>query len=109
MENETGLTPFDAMTQSRQLQMLKTMVPYMKTGQQKHLAVLIKYMELQNTIQVFSKEENMISMCSIPENENHMLAMLDDLKKFCTDKERETLDSIANIWSMLETYGTMFN
>lgn len=108
MENETPLTTFDVMTQSRQLQMLKTIIPYMKNQQQMNLAVLIKYMELKNTIQVFSKEENVISMCSLPENEDHMLAMLTDLRKFCTEKEQETLDMITNMWSMLETYETIF-
>lgn len=108
MENETQLTTFDVMTQSRQLQMLKTIIPYMKNQQQMNLAVLIKYMELKNTIQVFSKEENVISMCSLPENEDHMLAMLTDLRKFCTEKEQETLDMITNMWSMLETYETIF-
>lgn len=108
MENETQLTTFDVMTQSRQLQMLKTMVPYMKNQQQMSLAVLIKYMELRNTIQVFSKEENVMSMCSLPENEDRTLAMLTELRKFCTEKEQETLDMVANMLSMLETYETIF-
>lgn len=108
MDNETQLTTFDQMTQSRQLQMLKTMIPYMKNQRQMRLAVLIKYLELQNTIQIFSKEENVVSMCSLPENEDHMIAMLTDLRKFCTEKEQETLDMVANMWSMLETYETIF-
>lgn len=108
MDNETQLTTFDQMTQSRQLQMLKTMIPYMKNQRQMRLAVLIKYLELQNTIQVFSKEENVVSMCSLPENEDYRIAMLTDLRKFCTEKEQETLDMVANMWSMLETYETIF-
>lgn len=108
MENEIQLTPFDTMTQSRQLQMLKTMIPYMQNQQQMHLAVLVKYMELRNTIQVFSKEENVMSMCSLSDNEDRTFAMLNELRKFCTEKEQETLDMITNMWSMLETYETIF-
>ena len=49
--NETStFTPFDYMTQTRELQMLKTMLPYMKDTQKKQFAILIKYMELQNTV-----------------------------------------------------------
>lgn len=108
MEN-TPSTPFDYMTQTRELQMLKTILPYMHESQKKQFAILIKYMELQNTIQVFSQEDKVMSMCSTDEDGNTMLAMLNDLRQFCTGKEQETLDMLANMFSMLETYETIFN
>ena len=79
-----SFTPFDNMTQTRELQMLKTAIPYMKGDQKKQFAVLIKYMELQNTIQVFNQEDKVMSMCSVSEDENSTLAMLNDQmeKKF---------------------------
>ena len=61
MDN-TQPTPFDNMTCTRELQMMKTMVPYMKESQKKQFAILIKYMELQNTIQVFSQKDKVLSM-----------------------------------------------
>ena len=92
--NETStFTPFDYMTQTRELQMLKTMLPYMKDTQKKQFAILIKYMELQNTVQ----------------GSNNMVAMLNDLRVFCTSKEQETIDMLANMFSMLETYETIFS
>lgn len=108
MEN-TPFTPFDYMTQSRQLQMLKTMLPYMRESQKKQFAILIKYMELQNTIQVFSQEDKVLSMCSVAEEQNTTLALLNDLRQFCTEKEQETLDMLVNLFSMIETYETIFN
>ena len=108
MEN-TPFTPFDYMTQTRELQMLKTILPYMHEAQKKQFAILIKYMELQNTIQVFSQEDKVLSMCSADEENNNMLAMLNDLRQFCNSKEQETLDMLANMLSMLETYETIFN
>ena len=81
---------------------------YMKGDQKKQFAILIKYMELQNTIQVFNQEDKVMSMCSVSEDENSTLAMLNDLRKFCTDKELETLDMITNMVSMMETYETIF-
>lgn len=110
MENEnTPFTPFDYMTQTRELQMLKTILPYMNEAQKKQFAILIKYMELQNTIHVFSQEDKVLSMCSVDAKENTMLAMLNDLRQFCNSKEQETLDMLANMFSMLETYETIFN
>lgn len=106
---ENAPTSFDSMTQTRQLQMLKTIIPYMKGDQKKQFAVLIKYMELQNTIQVFSQEDKVLSMCSVNEGENNTLAMLGELRKFCSDKELETLDMLTNMVSMMETYETIFS
>lgn len=106
---ETTITPFDNMTQTRELQMLKTILPYMKGEQKKQFAILIKYMELQNTIQVFSQEDKVMSMCSVDESSNSVYSMLNDLRQFCTEKELETLDMLTNMFSVLETYETIFN
>ena len=108
MEN-TPFTPFDYMTQTKELQMLKTMLPYMKEAQKKQFAILIKYMELQNTIQVFSQEDKVMSMCSVNEDNKNLMGMLQDLRQFCSPKEQETLDMLTNMFSMMETYETIFN
>ena len=86
MDEATPLTPFDTMTQTREIQMLKTVIPYMKSSQKKQFAILIKYMELQNTLQ----------------------SLLNSLRPFCTPKELETIDMLTNMFSMLETYETIF-
>lgn len=109
MENEVPSTTFDSMTQTRQLQMLKVMIPYMQGSMQKNLAVLVKYMELRNTASVFSHTDQVLSMCSVPENEDRTLAMLNDLRQFCTEKECETIDMLSNMLSMFETYETIFS
>ena len=108
MEETNTLTTFDAMTQSRQIQMMKTVVPYLKNTQKKQFAVMIRYMELFNTMSIFSKEEQVLSMCSIPEEENTPLSLLNNLRPFCTEAECETLDMLSNMFSMLETYETIF-
>ncbi len=105
---QTPFTPFDYMTQNRQLQMMKTILPYMKEAQKKQFAILIKYMELQNTIQIFSQEDKVLSMCSVDEESNNMVAMINDLRQFCSEKEQETLDMLTNMFSVLETYETIF-
>ena len=94
MDEATPLTPFDTMTQTREIQMLKTVIPYMKSSQKKQFAILIKYMELQ--------------MCSLPEEENNPQSLLNSLRPFCTPKELETIDMLTNMFSMLETYETIF-
>ncbi len=108
MEENIPATNFDTMTQTREIQMLKTIIPYIKSSQKMQFAILIKYMELQNTLQFFSKEEQVLSMCSLPEEENNPQSLLNSLRPFCTAKELETIDMLTNMFSMLETYEAIF-
>ena len=101
-------TSFDDMTRSRELQMMKTILPYLKEAQKKQFAILIKYMELQNTIQVFSQEEKVLAMCSVGEKGNNTLALLNYLRQFCSEKEQESIDMLINMFSMMETYESIF-
>ena len=50
-----------------------------------------------------------MSMCSVDEDNNNMVAMLNDLRNFCSAKEQETIDMLINMFSMLETYETIFS
>jgi hypothetical protein len=71
----------------------------MKSSQKKQFAILIKYMELQNTLHIFSQEEQVLSMCSLPEEENNPQSLLNSLRPFCTPKELETIDMLTNMFS----------
>ncbi len=53
MDSEYKPTFFDSQLQNHQLQIMKTMIPYLSAGQQRPFALLIKYMELQKTAQLF--------------------------------------------------------
>lgn len=106
---ENQVTPFDNMTHTRELQMLKTALPYMNGSRKRQLAILIKYMELQNTAVLFAQEDKVLSMCSVAEKDNNTCAMLNALRPFCTSNELETLDMCINIFSIMETYGSILN
>lgn len=53
MDSEYKPTFFDSQLQTHQLQIMKTMIPYLSAGQQRPFALLIKYMELQKTAPAF--------------------------------------------------------
>jgi hypothetical protein len=101
MDNEL-MTPFDAMTQTRELQMLKTVVPYINNDQKRRFALLIKFMELKNTAQFFAGGSDAIAMCSVDENDDFPLTLLLELKKFCNEKEQEMIDTATSIISLKE-------
>ena len=109
MENDTYLEPtiFDTLTQTREIQMLKTAIPYMKQSQKRQFAILIKYMELQRAVQIFSSDNASIAACEVPEDQNNSLNMLNELRKYATLKELETIDMLTNLFSMLTLYSEL--
>ena len=106
MENDTYLEPtiFDTLTQSRELQMLKTAVPYMPQSQKRQFAILIKYMELQRAMQIFAPGTASLSACELPDEENNGLNMLTEMRKYATPHEQEMIDNVSNLISMMSLY-----
>ena len=107
--NDAYITAFDLSVQSRNLQMLKTILPYMAMQQQKGLALMIKYMELQKTAQVFSGNEPTLQACEVKNGKEKLMLMLSDISRLCTDKEKENIDMIINMMDMFSTYEVLFN
>lgn len=109
MENDSYFEPtiFDTLTQSREIQMLKTAIPYMKPSQKRQFAILIKYMELQKAAQIFSSGNASLAACEVPEEENNSFHMLNELKKYATQKELETIDMISSLFSMMTLYSDL--
>lgn len=104
MEQEQYITEYDELVQTRELQMLKAMLPFMGVKSQLPMAVLIQAMEFQNTMKVFQSSENALSACAINDETDRRSAMLQVLRKFCTPKERETIDTMLNIMCVMENY-----
>ena len=97
--NETSsFTPFDYMTQTRELQMLKTMLPHERYTK-KQFAILINIWSCKTPSRCSRRKTRVMSMCSVDEGSNNMVAMLNDLRAFCTSKEQETIDMLRRICS----------
>lgn len=109
MEQEQFLTEYDGLVQTRELQMMKSMLPFVNVRSQMPLAILIQSMEFRNTVQIFQNNANALSACSVNNESDKRNAMLQTLRKFCTPKERETIDNILNIICIMENYDTFSN
>lgn len=109
MDNEYKPTNFDTQMQNQEMQMLKTLLPYMPWGQQKSLAVMIKYMELQKTAELFSAPTPAIQMCEITDSRERTLQMLNDLCEVSSGKQRENIESMLNMLQMFSTYEVLFS
>ena len=56
---------------------------------------------------MFQDNENLLSACSISNEAEKRNAMIQTFRKFCTPKEKETIDTLLNIMCMMETYDTL--
>lgn len=93
---ENPITDFDTLTFSHPLQMLKAALPYMDTANQKNLITFIKIFELKNAMSLLSEGNNQLSACSDSDDDNRILNMLNHLRQFCTDREKESIDLFIN-------------
>lgn len=108
MDEELKTTLLDEQLQSRELQILKTTIPYLQEPQQKNLAILTKFVELQKTIRFFQNGSNSLSICSVENPEENMVNMLNEIRPYCNEKESESLDSFINIFQLFCAYDLLF-
>lgn len=109
MEQDQFLTDYDGLVQTRELQMLKSMLPFANVKMQMPLAILIQTMQFKNTVTMFQNNANALSACSVNNEPDRRTAMIQTLRKFCTPKERETIDNLLNIMFIMENYDTFTN
>lgn len=112
MDQENYTTEYDNLVQTRELQMLKSMLPFVGHAQQMPLAILIQSMEIKNTMRVFRDSEKTLSAFSLENGTDKRTAMLQTFKRFCSPQEQETIDTILNIMCVMdckeETLGRFF-
>lgn len=101
MDDKTLFTPFDEITQTKELQMLKTIVPYLSKDKQRPLVMMISCMAMVNSMKVLS-ETPALSVAETETPSDRRIAMLNALKKYFSPSEQETIDNILNVFSILD-------
>lgn len=109
MDNNYIPTAYDEKIQSRDLNILKTALPYMNSSRQRELIMLIKSLELKKSLDLISSNEASLSIMSADSPMENTLNMLNDIRKFCSEREQEHIDLMLNLFSMFSTYETMFS
>ena len=103
-QNEYTPTASDIETQSRNIQMLKTIVPYMDSARQKGFALMIKFLELRNVAAMFQDAPVSLSMCSTDDPSEKRMQLLNDIKRFCTPAEQDSIDMMLTAFQMFSSY-----
>lgn len=107
-EDASSVMAFDALYTTNQMQKLKVLLPYIEPSMQKHLAVYIKYMELQYTMNYTKRHPTTLSGCGLSQPEKPDLRKLcKELSLYSTQEEIRQLEQIQNIIQTFETVQEM--
>ncbi len=98
---------FDTLFCTNHIQMLKIILPYMDNQAQKSLAVYIKFLELNYTIEYFKKHPYPLCGCVEKESPPDILKMCAELIPYCTENEKKQIEQIRNIFQGMEMYREM--
>ncbi|MDY2699833.1 MAG: hypothetical protein SOV61_09825 [Lachnospiraceae bacterium] len=98
---------FDTLFCTNHIQMLKIMLSYMDNQTQKFMAVFIKFLELNYTINYFKRHPFPLCGCAEKENSPDIFKMCSDLLPYCTEKEKRQLEQIRGIIQSMEMYREM--
>lgn len=99
MENQQlKQTKFDSMVTNRTMQLVKAVIPYIDNNLGAFIGAYIKFIELQNATRV---NANVTIAAMNADKHMGMESMLEDIKDFLGDEERETIDTIMSMMEMM--------
>ncbi|MCI9094907.1 MAG: hypothetical protein HFI95_01660 [Lachnospiraceae bacterium] len=106
-ESTSKVIAFDTLFCTNHIQMLKVMLPYMDNQTQKSMAVYIKFLELNYTMEYFRRHPNCLCGCMEREQSPDLFKMCSELLPYCTEREKAQLEQIQNISRSMEMYKEM--
>lgn len=101
------MTPFDKLISSSQLQMMKLMIPYTPPDSQRMIAILTKFLELEQTIEFFRHFDSDLHSQTFEKAISSPLDMLEELAPYLPEQLRASMDSILSIINMMQMASAM--
>lgn len=98
---------FDTLFCTNHIQMLKIILPYMDNQTQKSMAVYIKFLELNYTIEFLKKHPFSLCGCMEKESPPDLFKMCSELLPYCTENEKKQLEQIRSVFQGMEMYREM--
>lgn len=99
------MTPFDEITVPRQLHFLKLFLPFMPASNRQMLAILIKFLELNHTIQMLQTTADSVFR-QISHNNQHPLNspadLLEIMMPYLSTEEMETANTLRSVMNMMD-------
>lgn len=105
--DHSKVAAFDTLFSTNHIQMLKVMLPYMDNQTQKSLAVYIKFLELNYTIEYYKKNPYPLCGCMERESSPDIKKMCAELLPYCTEEEKKQVEQIRSLLHGMEMYREM--
>ena len=99
---------YEDRAECKEINILKTMLPYLNSTSQKNISMIISYLQMQRTMEYFENPENTMQLCAM-ERQDHTADMLNAVKKYCTPREQQQIDQMLNALQMISTYDILFS
>lgn len=95
------VTPFDMLTSSKSLRMMKLMLPYTKPQMQRFFAVYIRFMELQETMRFY---RNIAGSINAQENDgaSDIAEILAELAPYLPSEVADAMEQFEMVMTMME-------
>lgn len=98
---------FDTLFTNNHIRMLKIIMPYFEYAIQKKMAIYIKFLELQYTMNYFKSRPYSIKNC-IPEPEKFDLQkMCRDIIPYCSPNEKKQMEQMSQMFDTFHNYQDM--
>lgn len=105
------MTPFDELTMPPQFRMIKLMLPFIPDNIRPMLAVFLKFMELQYTIQLVSQNPNCFSpggfTSRAPSSQGFSLEQMEEILPYLSQQESEMVESMRSMMNMMNMMQAM--
>lgn len=98
---QTPLTAIDRIADGGNLQMMKAAIPYLPPSMQKGMSLYAKVMELQNLLSYYNQP---VRACSAENASANSEEILNDLRAYCNDSQRQSLDQALNLINTFKMY-----
>ena len=98
---------FDTLFSTNHSQMLKLILPFMDNQVQKHLAIYIKFLELNYTINFLKRHPFQLCGCTKQESFPEFTKLCGELFPFCNEKEKKQIEQMRTIFQNMEMYMEM--
>lgn len=112
-QEQQAVIAFDTLYTNNHIQILKILLPLFDAQSRRHLTVLIKFMELEYTVDHFrqfpQQPELSAADLSFSSEKPDIISIFEQIKIFCTPSERSMFEQLANMKKSMEMYEEMQN
>lgn len=109
MNDNIPITEFDSLVCSKELNILKALLPFVSPDGQRFLSVFIKFQELMNTMKlVNSISSRNKGICkSHPKGESSALDIIDAVKIYLNKEEASKIENYINMFNAIKMFNEL--